>query len=187
MEEQKDEDREIIADVIRGNKEMFSKIVMKYTDRIFALAYTMIGNYHTAQDLTQEVFLKAYQALYSLKDISSFNSWLYKIATNTCREWLRKNKKYKKLTLFGNLSEVESAVTNVFTGGNHMENKELFNKVENALNNLSSLHREVAVLRFMENKSYKEIAEVVGSTPNSIAEMVFRIRKSLRDEMKNFL
>ena len=84
-------DAEIIQKVLEGNQEAFGYLVKKYQKGIHALAWRKIGDFHIAQEITQDAFIKAYHKLDTLKNHNLFAGWLYVIAANLCSDWLQKN------------------------------------------------------------------------------------------------
>ena len=86
----KNDDVQLIQRVLNGDDAAFSALVSKYQRSVHALAWRKIGDFHIAEDITQEAFLKAYQRLSTLKEPQSFASWLYVITANQCKAWLRK-------------------------------------------------------------------------------------------------
>ena len=83
------EDGHIIHKCLNGEPEAFGFLVDKYKESVYAFAYTKLRNFHDAEDVTQEVFIKAYQRLRTLKSWDSFLAWLYSITSNLCKMWIR--------------------------------------------------------------------------------------------------
>ena len=88
----KNNDAALIQRVLGGDDTAFSVLVKKYQRSVHALAWRKIGDFHIAEDITQDTFLKAYQRLSTLKKPQRFGSWLYVITANQCKAWLRKNR-----------------------------------------------------------------------------------------------
>ena len=88
----KNDDTQLIQRVLEGDDTAFSVLVRKYRKSVHALAWRKIGDFHIAEDITQDTFLKAYQKLSTLKKPQRFASWLYVIAANHCSTWLRKKR-----------------------------------------------------------------------------------------------
>ena len=88
----KNNDVELIQRVLSGDDTAFSTLVRKYQKSVHALAWRKLGDFHIAEDITQDTFLKAYQRLSTLKEPQRFSSWLYVIAANGCKAWLRKKR-----------------------------------------------------------------------------------------------
>jgi len=82
----------VISKCLNGEPEAFGFLVDKYRMGVYALAYSKLHNFHDAEDLAQEVFIKAYKKLHTLKRYDNFHAWLYAITTNLCRDWIRSQK-----------------------------------------------------------------------------------------------
>ena len=105
----KNVDVELIQRVLNGDDTAFSALVRKYQKSVHALAWRKIGDFHIAEDITQDTFLKAYQELSTLKEPQSFASWLYVIAANRCTAWLRKKRLWTQSLENTNSAELEKA------------------------------------------------------------------------------
>ena len=79
----------IISQCLDGNSAAFGVLVDRYKESIYALAYSMLHDFHDSEDITQEVFIKAYEKLHTLKRYDSFHAWLFAIATNLCKNWIK--------------------------------------------------------------------------------------------------
>jgi RNA polymerase sigma-70 factor (ECF subfamily) len=90
------DERELIKRSAAGDLEAFSELVRRYEKKVFTVAYRFTGNYSDASDLAQEVFIRVYQALPRFRGEASFNTWLYRITANLCRDELRRQKRHKK-------------------------------------------------------------------------------------------
>ena len=88
----KNRDVELINQILAGDESAFAGLVKKYEKQVHALAWRKIGDFHIAEEIAQDTFLKVYQKLSTLKDPNQFSGWLYVIATNLCRAWLRKKR-----------------------------------------------------------------------------------------------
>ena len=86
----KQRDAKLIQKVLQGNRDAFGPLVKKYQKGVHALVWRKIGDFHIAQEITQDAFLKAYQKLGTLKNHNQFPGWLYVIAANLCADWFRK-------------------------------------------------------------------------------------------------
>ena len=88
----KNRDVELINRILAGDENAFASLVKKYEKQVHALAWRKIGDFHIAEEIAQDTFLKVYQKLSTLKDPNQFSGWLYVIAINLCRAWLRKKR-----------------------------------------------------------------------------------------------
>ena len=88
----KNDDIALIQRILADDEAAFAELVKKYQDAVHTLAWRKIGDFHIAEDITQDVFLKVYQRLHTLKDPNQFSGWLYVITSNLCATWLRKKR-----------------------------------------------------------------------------------------------
>ena len=85
----KDKDKQLLLKAKKGNKQAFGKLVLKYQDKVLYLAYDLVGDYSSAQDIAQNAFLRAYKGLTDFKEKSSFSTWLYRIVVNLSIDYRR--------------------------------------------------------------------------------------------------
>lgn len=154
-----------------GDIEAFAELFLIYKDRIYNFIYGMTGNDQDAEDLTQETFLKAFTGIKDFSFRSSFSTWLYRIAINTCLDKIRKERlDSKKL-----LPEVPE------TGDFEVEERgEISRKVQEALSSLPPGYRAVLILREVEGLSYKEIGRSLGIPVGTVRSSLHRAREMLR-------
>ena len=100
-------DAELIQRVLDGDDAAFTELVKKYQKSVHALAWKKVQDFHIAEDITQETFLRAYKSLSNLKEPQSFASWLYVIAANNCKTWLSKKRLQTQLLESANSAELE--------------------------------------------------------------------------------
>lgn len=172
----------------QGEKTAFRELVERYKKRIYYLSLDLTGNHHDAEDLSQEVFIKAYRSLKDFRGDAKFSSWLYRIAVNTCISQSRK-KSYAAMTLQENFeqeaSERRSADSESF-GQNPEKSAEaglMKNHIEAALKQLTPRERSIFVLRHYHDLPLKEIAETLKITLGTVKSMHFRAVKRLRKEL----
>ena len=86
-------DEELVARSIRGDSDSFNELILRWERPIYALAYRTIGREEDARDVCQETFLRAFRALPAFRGQAKFSSWLYRIALNLCRDWMRRERR----------------------------------------------------------------------------------------------
>ena len=180
-------DLEMIESCQLGNTEAFSFLVGKYKNMVYQLALRMSGNYHDSEDIAQEAFLRAYRSLHHYNPSYSFSSWLYKITLNIIRDRMRK----KDLTMhnpFQGQQDDESGTSLSNLKDQSAINPETWQvcrennrDLQTAINNLSLQHREIVVLRHVQNLSYHEIAGILNLPMNSVKVRLHRARAQLRE------
>lgn len=178
MEEYSDE--MLIQQTLDGNKTAFSILVTRHKGAVHAIAYRKLGDFHEAEDVAQETFLKAHQKLPTLKDKEKFAGWLYAIAANCCRMALRRRKRRNAESVSfdeldrGQISQI-SLDRHSSEPGNH--------RLHEAIESLPMSAREPLELYYMQDMSCSEIGRIVGVSANAIRDRLYRARKRLRKEM----
>ena len=173
------EDGDIIQKCLTGDTTAFGLLVDKYKASVYALAYAKLGNFHDAQDITQEVFLKAYQKLRTLKRWDKFLSWLYAITSNLCKDFLRA----KARRLDGEyIADQSTAHLERLSLASHHED-EVYQSLHETLAMLPEIHRQVLTLHYLGGLSCLEIGQFLGASPDTIAKRLSRARSKLKKEM----
>ena len=180
----KNDDVQLIQRVLAGDDTAFSVLVRKYQRSIHALAWRKIGDFHIAEDITQDTFLKAYQGLSTLKEPQSFASWLYVITANECKAWLR-----KKRTWMQSLEDTSSAQLEKATYSGHIieENEQMTEEtqrevVKKLLAKLQESDRTVITLYYLGGMNYEEISNFLGVSVGAIKSRLHRARQRLKKE-----
>jgi RNA polymerase sigma-70 factor (ECF subfamily) len=176
------DDPRLIAECLQGETAAFGALVRRYQDRLYNTVYRLIDNAEDAQDVVQEAFLHAYQALDSFKGDSLFFTWLYRIAVNTAIS--HKRKRRIVLSFHGSHngdSGLEPLDNSEATRPGHaLEQAEQERRIQKALNQLSPEHRAVLVLKDMEGQRYEDMAEILQVPIGTIRSRLHRARTELR-------
>lgn len=191
------EDDTILVEAFQsGDKKAFDKLVLGHMNRIFNLCYRFLGNYEEANDSAQETFIKAYRSLDGFKLQSSFSTWLYRIAVNTCKNRL-KSVEYrnaeKTVSIDESVRSNEGGEYNVEMGDETMSptnvlgKKETSDRIQLAIDSLPDEQKEVVVLRDVEGLSYEEIAEITGNELGTVKSKLARAREKLREKLKELI
>ena len=180
----KHDDADLIQRVLAGDDTAFSALVRKYQKPVHALAWRKIGDFHIAEDITQDTFLKAYQRLSTLKKPQRFASWLYVIAANYCKMWLRKKRLSTQSLEDTNSAELERAT---YSGYVIAENERTTAEaqrevVKKLLAKLQESERTVITLHYLGGMTYEEISEFLGVSVGTIKTRVYRARQRLKKE-----
>ncbi len=173
---------ELIRRILEGDDAAFADLVRKYQKRVHALAWRKIGDFHIAEDITQETFLQVYRKLATLKDPSQFPGWLYVIANRRCLAWLRKKRIQTQQLEESDITMVESSSYSRHVAAEQAENametkREL---VKNLLAKLKESDRTVLTLYYFGEMTYAEISEFLGVSVNTVATRVHRARERLK-------
>jgi RNA polymerase sigma-70 factor (ECF subfamily) len=180
------DDFRFIENFKKGDISAFGTLVQKYQDRIYTLCRYILENQDDANDAAQDTFVKAYQGLKSFKPTSSFYTWLYRIAVNTCLDHKRK---YSLHSLFFS-KDFEEHIDNYPSHAPSPEAayvaKQSMQALQAALNSLSTKLRVVIVLNELEGLSYEEIAEVLDVSIGTVKSRISRAREELKKSMGEF-
>jgi RNA polymerase sigma-70 factor (ECF subfamily) len=176
----------------RGNLEAYDELVQRYQERIYATIYHMTSNHEDANDLAQESFIKAFQALKTFKGGSSFYTWLYRIAVNKTINFLkqRKNRIHMSLNDLDFNAEHDPdlvALISDKTPRREATLTELQEKLNTALMKLSEPHRLVVVLHDVQGLSHEEIAKVMDCNIGTVRSRLFYARQQLQAWLSEYL
>ncbi|MBM3237095.1 sigma-70 family RNA polymerase sigma factor [Candidatus Poribacteria bacterium] len=177
------EDGYIIHKCLNGDSAAFGLLVDKYRESIYALAYSKLRNFHDAEDITQEVFLKAYQKLHTLKCWDSFLAWLYAITSNLCKNFIRAkfNRPDREF-----IAEQDSKFFD-YLSLNFYQEEQAHEALYEALALLPENYRQVLTLYYLGGMSSREIAKFLGTSTNTIEQRLSRARAKLKKEMLDMM
>ena len=171
----------------KGDGEAFGQLVERYKTKVFHLAYGWAQDRTVADDLAQEIFIKAYFSLPKFKSRSEFGTWLYRVALNHIKDYLRKNKRKAREISLEWLGERDLvAQTASFREDLRAEEKRRA-LVQAAVQRLPEKHRTILTLRDIEGLSYDEIARILGLSPGTVDSRLFRARRKLREKLAPYL
>ena len=180
----KNSDTQLIHRVLNGDDTAFSELVKKYQKQVHALVWRKIGDFHIAEEITQDTFLKAYQKLRTLKKPQRFASWLYVIAANCCNTWL--HKKHFRAQLFKNKGgarpEKASYSEYVVEENERISMETQREVVKKLLAKLEESERTVMTLHYFAEMSCTEIGAFLGVSANTIKSRLRRAQQRLRKE-----
>lgn len=192
LEQQGPTDVELVLKAQQGDVHAFDELVERYHGKIYGLTYNMTSNREDAEDLTQEVFVKAFQALPRFKGKSSFYTWLYRIAVNKTINYRKKRNRKRALSLdqFDQEIKTDEVYHDLTSKGSPLRNvslTELQKKMNEALQTLSEKHRTVVVMHDMQGIPHEEIAKVVGASVGTIRSRLFYARRQMQAELSEFV
>lgn len=187
-----DADLVIVRQVQAGDVSAFDKLIVKYRERVFGIVYNLTANREDASDLTQDSFIKAFQAINRFQGNCSFFTWLYKIAVNTTLSHLRKNKmrsffSLEKLNEEGGSSEVIDQLTDKHGADRDAYLRELQEKLNEALQKLSIPHRTVITLFEIDGLSHSEIAEIMSCSEGTVRSRLHYAKQFLQGELSKYI
>lgn len=167
------EDRDLIVQARRGKVEAYNLLISRWEKRVFNYVLRLVGDREDALDLTQDVFLKAYQNLGKLEDLSRFAPWLYRIAHNESYSLLRKSRPEVDLDCEPRSSEASARLFPI----------ELALAVQSALNRLSHDQREAVVLKVYQGFKFEEMAEILSCPVSTVKSRLYTALDLLKETL----
>ena len=188
------EDIDLIKKALTGEESAFDRLMKKYYKLIYNLIYRMIYKKEDVEDLTQEAFIKAFKSLDKFDRQFAFSTWLFKIATNNCIDYLRK-KKLSTFSIDKNIATDDDEFKFEIPDYEHKPDKNIITSqrkkiIDEAIENLPMKYKRVIVLRHKEEKDYEEIAKELKLPLGTVKAHIFRgrelLNKYLKDKIKNY-
>ncbi|MCC2257256.1 sigma-70 family RNA polymerase sigma factor [Intestinimonas aquisgranensis] len=178
-------EQELVERAKKGDETAFEVLVTDNEKRIYNLCRRLTGNPEDAAELTQEAFLNAWRGLSRFQGESSFSTWLYRLASNACIDFLRKEKRRQNLSMTVSLDDEEEArqvelPDERYAPERELERTEVRQAVAAGLERLTPEHRQVLVMREINGLSYAEIGAVLGLEEGTVKSRIARARNALR-------
>ena len=182
-------DEELVARSKTGDIDSFNQLVKRWERPIFALAYRTLGREEDARDVTQETFLRAFRALAGFKGDAKFSSWLYRIALNLCRDWMRKERRAPLVAVSEDVDLEQMAAVQgpVETVEDLAARAELYREVAKAMDRLPAEQRQAIILKEYHGLTFQEIADLMKCPLSTVKTRVYQglstLRKQLGEQM----
>lgn len=180
--------RKLINEVKQGDTESFGELVELYKDKVYQVAYRMVGHPQEAQDVAQEAFLRAYTNLDKFDMDRKFSTWLFRIATNVAIDRLRKKKPdfYLEDKVKGTegLTYESQLAADQELPEDQVVNLEMQEWIQSEINQLPLKYRSAVILKYMEDLSLKEISEILDMPISTVKTRIHRGREALRKRMR---
>jgi RNA polymerase sigma-70 factor, ECF subfamily len=178
-------DEELVARSIGGDQESFNQLVLRWERPIYALAYRVIGREEDARDVCQETFFRAFRALNGFRGQAKFSSWLYRIALNLCRDWVRKERRTPVVQVLEELEVLEMTALREPTPSveDLVARRELTGIVERAMARLPEDQRTAIILKEYHELTFQEIADLVGCPLSTVKTRLYQGLAVLRREL----
>ncbi len=181
------DDKGLIARAKKGDMNAFESLVRKYQKPVYLLCHRLTGAHQTADDLSQETFIKAFLALPRFIDGLDFYSWIREIALNNCFNFLKKWKRERPLAEEKNAAGHNFLSSPSESPPDAVQRDEMEKKFREAFRTLPDNERSIFALRTFENMSYQEIARSLAIPMGTVMSRLNRARKKLKDQMADYL
>ena len=179
-------DEELVARSVGGDAESFNELILRWERPIYALAYRTIGREEDARDVCQETFLRAFRALPAFRGQAKFSSWLYRIALNLCRDWIRRERRTPVVQAPEeiDLQELASAAGPSESIEDLVARKDLTRAVERVMASLPEEQRNAIILKEYHGLTFQEIADLVGCPLSTVKTRLYQGLTVLRRELE---
>jgi RNA polymerase sigma-70 factor (ECF subfamily) len=176
-------DAQLVARSLAQDEEAFGQLIDRHAAAIVNLGYRMVGNRSEAEDLAQETFLAAYKSRSTFRADSKFSTWLYRIATNKCKDWLRVKRPGQGQYDLDADESLDLYVTEDRTPEVLLSRQQVAQELEQAIQRLPPLYREAFVLKHVEGLSYEEMEDILGVSGDTLKMRVYKGRVQLSREL----
>ena len=179
-------DEELVARSRSGDQDSFNQLIVRWERPIYALAYRVLGREEDARDVCQDTFLRAYRALPGFKGQAKFSSWLYRIALNLCRDWIRRQQRAPVSQMPEDIDPAELLAETEPTESieDLVARRELSAIVADAMKSLSDEQRTAIILKEYHGMTFQEIAELQGCPLSTVKTRLYQGLNVLRRHLK---
>lgn len=179
-------DEQLVALAARGDADAFNQLVVRWERPIYALAYRVLGREEDARDVCQEAFLRAFRAIKGFKGQSKFSSWLYRIALNLCRDWLRRERRVTVVQPPDDLEQREQSLLEPVheTVEELIVRRDLGRAVGKLMATLPEEQRTAIVLKEYHGLTFQEIADLQGCPLSTVKTRLYQGLSVLRRQLE---
>ncbi|GAA0726547.1 RNA polymerase sigma factor [Aquimarina litoralis] len=178
-------DQYYINQVLEGDANSYGILVQRYQSLVYTVVYRMVKNKEEAEEIAQDTFVKAYQSLVNYRGESKFSTWLYTIAYRKSLDAIKVKKRFVSTELIEEISEGEIGMVN--DALNYLQTKERKKIIADSILKLPEEEAAIVTLYYFEEKSVKEIKEIVGLTEENIKIKLYRSRKKLYSVLRHYV
>jgi len=179
-------DEELVARSIDGDHDSFNQLIVRWERPIYALAYRVLGREEDARDVCQDTFLRAYRAIHGFKGQAKFSSWLYRIALNLCRDWIRRKKRTPTVEMPDGVDMIELAAEQgpAESIEDLVARREMSRAVAQAMTRLPEEQRTAIILKEYHGLTFQEIAELQGCPLSTVKTRLYQGLSVLRRQLE---
>ncbi|MUU78218.1 RNA polymerase sigma factor [Winogradskyella endarachnes] len=185
-------DKQFIEELKLKSTQAYSKLLDDFQQKVFSTCISFVPNKEDAEDIAQDVFVEVFKSIHKFKGDSKLSTWIYRITTNKCLEFIRKRNTKKRFAFLQSITgnAIPMDKTDYFTEMNHpgilLENKELSATLFKAINSLPESQSVVFTLHKIDGKSYQEVADITNRSLSSVESVMFRAKKNLQSVLENY-
>lgn len=185
------EEKELVENIRNGDASAFRNLVDEYQVKVLNVSYRFVNNREDTEDIAQEVFIEVHRSIEGFRGDSKLSTWIYRITVSKSLDFLRmksRKKRFGKMKYLNGEEETEEQIpaSNTVNPEKELENQDRIIVLMNAIGTLSENQRVAFTLSNIDELSYKEIAEVLGSTISSVESLIHRAKVNLRKKLYNF-
>lgn len=186
------EEQDFIDNLKAGKQFAYGMLIDNFQQKVFATCISFVPNKEDAEDIAQDVFIEVFKSINKFKGHSKLSTWIYRITTNKCLEFIRKRNTKKRFAFLQSImgNDIPLDKTNYFTEMNHpgivLENKEKSDILFKAINQLPEAQKVIFTLSKIDGKSYQEICDITEKSLSSVESLMFRAKKNLKKLLENF-
>jgi len=177
-------EKDLIQKAKSGDQDAFGQLVLAHQNKVYTICVHMVTDREEAADLAQEAFLKAWRSLSTFQGESSFATWMHRLTTNVCLDYLRKQTRRQNISTAVSLDDEDSGWTEPADHSQdpqlQLEREERKRALTRALGELPEYHRQTLIMREVSGMSYQEIADAMGADLGTIKSRIARARERLR-------
>jgi len=178
-------DIQLIRRAKQGDIAAFEELILEYQKKVYNTAYRFFNNAEDALDVSQEIFIKVYTSLKAFKEGSTFSTWLYRIAVNTCIDYSRKKRKIQDVSLDDETTNVaKNMASPQLPPDQIVENREMKDAIAKAIQALPEDLKICIILRDIQGFTYLEISELLDCSIGTVKSRISRGRRALREQLR---
>lgn len=175
-------DEELVDLVCKGETRRFEELVQRHQDAVYSMALRYTPERSDAEDVAQEVFLRAFRSISAFRREAKFSTWLYRITYNLCVDWARKNRRGR--FTWRTIEEDEEIADGRWNVEAEALSKSAAAEIRRAADRLEERYRSVIMMYYYEDLSYEEIGEILGVQTKTVETRLYRARRMLRKMLK---
>ncbi len=185
-------DQDFIEALKKGKRHAYEELIDRFQDMVFNKCLSFVPNKEDAEDIAQEIFIEVFRSIKHFKGQAKLTTWIYRITTNKCLEFIRKKNTKKRFAFFQLVLGTQHPVDKVsyFTEFNHpgvqLEQKEQSEHLFKAINQLPENQKVVFTLHKIDGLSYKEVSEITQKSISSVESLMFRAKKNLQLQLEQY-